>query len=149
MDISEGSAYNQNREGGVQQVVIIETDWGKEEMHRRRGARPHKNYEPSPTDGEGNSSRGGNFQEGPPQDILRDPGSPTDDGAPRGFSKTPGDRGGASRDWVLRGLAIAAVSILAVLLLFLIFRSGGRESDRREPSYVMTDDYPQGTSLQT
>ena len=149
MDISEGSAYNQNREGGVQQVVIIETDWGKEEMHRRRGARPHKNYEPSPADGEGNSSRGGNFQEGPPQDILRDPGSPTDDGAPRGFSKTPGDRGGASRDWVLRGLAIAAVSILAVLLLFLIFRSGGRESDRREPSYVMTDDYPQGTSLQT
>ena len=101
--LGEGAAYSQNREGGTQQIVIIDKDWGNANS-RRHGA-----------------------SQSPPHDAD------AEDGRLEGTTRTRGSRGGdgnpPSVDWMLRGLAIAGVIILVIVLLAVFnSRRGGNDA---------------------
>jgi hypothetical protein len=138
-DISEGAAYSQNRDGGTQQIVIIETDWGNETRARRKGAK--KSGKPLEEEPE-------------PLEPNLPPMNPGDSLGPE-FLRSHSTRTHApmpethNADWVLRGLAIAGVVILAIILFVAIGRRRDGGNEGYEDAYVMNTDTPAAASLQT
>ena len=138
-NISEGAAYSQNRDGGTQQIVIIETDWGNETRARHNRSKTSGNpleAEPEPLE---------------PNLLLR---NPADAPGPETLRSRSNRSHGPvpethNADWVLRGLAIAGIAILAILLVVVVGRRRERGSEGYEDAYVMNSDTPTAASLQT
>ena len=151
-DISEGAAYNQNRDGGVQQVVIIETDWGNETMRQKKGNANPNRRSAREADSDDAIPRGGLLKDSdyaaPRKGLLKD----SDDTIPAASVALHDSASAAkppSRDWVLRGLAIAGVVILGIILILAVGRYRTQGTNDYDSAYVVNGEVPGEASLQT
>jgi hypothetical protein len=106
-DVSGGSAFNQNRDGGVQQLVIIENEDNERWKTRPKNKRRHGTSDFYEADGEDESPLGfGPYKEG-----------------------TLSQETHLKKDWVVRGLIIAGVTMIGLIFLILLLRR--RDEDVR------------------